>query len=185
MYEYIKGTITSIKPKYIVVEANGIGFLVTVGNPFEFILNSIQTVYIYQQVKEDSLDLFGFKTSDDKEAFLLLLSVKGIGPKSAIAALAGGNPNDLYSAINRGDSKYLTSFPGIGPKAAQQIIFDLQGKITTEKLSNHNPNVAEASEALMALGYTKKDITTVMSNVDMNLGVSELIREALKLLSRN
>lgn len=185
MYEYIKGTITIIKPKYIVVEASGVGYLITVGNPYEFILNQETQVFVYQSVKEDLLELFGFRTAELKEAFMLLLSVKGIGPKSAIAALAGGSTTELYQAINRGDSKYLTSFPGIGPKAAQQIIFDLQGKITTDKLSNHNPNVAEASEALMALGYTKKDITTVMSSVNMNLSVSELIREALKLLSRN
>lgn len=184
MYDYIKGTIASVKPKNIVVEACGVGYLVTVGNPFDFIVGQEMKVYVYQSVKEDSLDLFGFKSSEEKDAFLLLLSVKGIGPKSAVSAIAGGDPIQLYQAINRGDSKYLTSFPGIGPKAAQQIILDLQGKVSTDNLSNSNPSMRDATEALEALGYSKKDIINVMSKVDINLDVNGLITSALKLLCK-
>lgn len=184
MYEYIKGIITITKPKYIVVEASGVGYMVSVGNPFDFTKGIETTVFVYQSVKEDSLELFGFKTSEEKDAFLLLLSVKGIGPKSAISAVANGNIVQLYQAINRSDVKYLTSFPGIGPKAAQQIIFDLQGKISTENLSNSNPNLLDAQDALESLGYTRKDIMNAMSNVDINLDANTLIREALKFLSK-
>ncbi len=185
MYEYIKGIVTIIKPKYIVVEACGVGYQLLVGNPYEFTLNQESTVFVYQSVKEDSLELFGFRTSELKEAFMLLLSVKGIGPKSAISAIAGGNPNDIYAAINRGDSKYLTSFPGIGPKAAQQIILDLQGKITTEQIANYNPNAIEAQEALLVLGYKRADVTSVMAKIDTTMSVNEIVKEALKLLCRN
>lgn len=185
MYEYIKGVITIVKPKYIVVEAFGVGYLVVVGNPYEFKQGVETTVFIYQSVKEDSLELFGFVSAEQKEAFLLLLSVKGIGPKSAIAALAGGTTTDLYQAINRGDSKYLTSFPGIGPKAAQQIVLDLQGKIKIESVTNNNPNSLDAQDALLALGYSRKDIMDVFSKLDMNLDLNSMIREALKLLCRN
>ncbi len=183
MYEYIRGVVTSIKEKSIVIESNNIGYLIYIGNNNSFILNEDIKLYIYQSVKEDSLDLYGFKTIEEKDLFLLLLSVKGIGPKSAITTSSSTSSNILYQAINKGDVKYLSSFPGIGPKAAQQIIIDLKNKIKNNLFIN-NDNSAEALDALIALGYSKNVVITTFNGVDTSQSVDVVIKESLNLLRR-
>ncbi len=129
MYAYIKGKISEINPTNIVVDNNGIGYEVVVANPYEYQLNEEKIVFISQQVREDSNILYGFSNKEQKKVFLLLLKVKGVGPKSALAILAGGTSEEIIGAIENQDVKYLMKFPGIGKKSAQQIILDLQGKI--------------------------------------------------------
>ena len=129
MYAYIKGKISEINPTNIVVDNNGIGYEIVVANPYEYQLNEEKTVFISQQVREDSNILYGFSNKDQKKVFLLLLKVKGVGPKSALAILAGGTSEEIIGAIENQDVTYLTKFPGIGKKSAQQIILDLQGKV--------------------------------------------------------
>lgn len=122
MYAYIKGKISEINPTNIVVDNNGIGYEIVVANPYEYQLNEEKTVFISQQVREDSNILYGFSNKDQKKVFLLLLKVKGVGPKSALAILAGGTSEEIIGAIENRDVTYLTKFPGIGKKSAQQII---------------------------------------------------------------
>ena len=122
MYSYIIGEIVEINVDHIVVENNGIGYLIYVSNPYEFTKGKEIKVYLYQYVKEDVLLLYGFKTIEEKEMFLKLILVKGIGCKTAIGILAAGDLERIISAIETNDVNYLKKIPGIGPKAAKQII---------------------------------------------------------------
>lgn len=182
MYAYIKGIVSKITPKNIVIENNGIGYLVIVSNPYNFKINEEYQIFTYQYVREDIIDLYGFKTNEEKELFLKLLSVNGIGPKSALSILASGTVNDIVKAIEDRNDAYLRKFPGIGQKASLQIILDLKGKITFEDMRplNNNSRVRDVEDALLALGYNKKEITKVLMKIDNSLDESDMIRQALQ-----
>ena len=182
MYAYIKGCITKINPSYIELESNNIGYLIKMPNPYVFKMYDVVTIYVYQKVSEDAIDLYGFKTSEEKELFLKLISVNGIGPKSALSILATGDVNGVINAIDLGNAAYLTKFPGLVQKASQQIVLDLKGKINFDV--NDTSSQSELTEALSSLGYGKKDIEKVIKKLDMNLAIEDLIKEALKLLTR-
>ena len=184
MYEYISGMITKINPKYVVLDHNGIGYLIYVPNPYNWHVNDFCTIYVYQAVREDSIDLYGFQSSDEKDLFLKLISVTGIGPKSALPILAASTPNEIKENIASGNSSYMQKFPGIGPKAAQQIILDLRGKIEFDTVTLIKDDLDDCIEALVALGYNKKEVSKVMSKVDTSLAQNEIIKQALKLLSK-
>ena len=190
MYAYIKGNISEINPTNIVVDNNGIGYEVVVANPYEYQLNEEKTIYISQQVREDSNILYGFSNKEQKKVFLLLLKVKGVGPKSALAILAGGTSAEIIGAIENQDAVYLTKFPGIGKKSAQQIILDLQGKVDFSMTSISsapsavNNYLSDAMLALEALGYSKKELAKMekkLSAHDFN-GGDEYVKQGLKLL---
>ena len=190
MYAYIKGKISEVNPTNIVVDNNGIGYEVVVANPYEYHLNEERTVFISQQVREDSNVLYGFSTKEQKKVFLLLLKVKGVGPKSALAILAGGTSEEIISAIENQDAVYLTKFPGIGKKSAQQIILDLQGKVdfSLTNISSApkavNNYLSDAILALEALGYSKKELTKIEKKLSTHQfdGVDEYVKQGLKLL---
>ena len=189
MYAYIKGKISEINPTNIVVDNNGIGYEIVVANPYEYQLEEEKQILISQQVREDSNTLYGFSTKEQKKVFLLLLKVKGVGPKSALAILAGATSEEIISAIEKQDAVYLTKFPGIGKKSAQQIILDLQGKVdfaATASTPNNNANqyLKDALLALEALGYSKKELTKIekkLSAFDYD-GVDSYVKQGLKLL---
>ena len=183
MYGYIVGIVTKISPKYIICENNGVGYLIIVPNPFSYKLNEEYKIYTHQYVREDVLELYGFMTDEEKELFLKLISVSGIGPKSALSILATGTVGEICRAIESRNDAYLRKFPGIGSKASQQIILDLAGKLS---ISNDgfvtNSKLDDVSDALIALGYSKKEISKVLGKLDGNLEEGELIKEALKKL---
>lgn len=118
MYEYLTGTITQVFPAYIVVENNGIGYLINVANPFRFKSDETkqEKIYLHQIVRENEIVLYGFSDFNEKQLFLKLISVSGIGPKSALAILANEDHKGFVSAVNNDDDAYLTKFPGIGKK---------------------------------------------------------------------
>lgn len=171
MYAYIKGTISQLYPSHIVVENNGIGYEIQTPNSYRFQSQLEQETQVYTQliVREDAQLLYGFTNLEEKDMFLSLIKVTGIGPKSALAILASSTPNEVAIAIENENEAYLTKFPGIGKKTARQIILDLKGKlIITEEseLFNQNNNnnydlLEEALLALEALGYSKREITKV------------------------
>lgn len=175
MYEYLIGKITAINPHYIVVEVNGIGYQLQVANPFRYEENSTQKVYVYQAVRENDVTLYGFYDLAEKQLFLKLISVSGIGPKSALAILATNDQGGFVAAINADDEAYLTKFPSIGKKTAKQIILDLKGKmddietptpmVDQQNLAldfgNEQPYLKEALEAMLSLGYTKTEVKKV------------------------
>ncbi|MBE6158106.1 MAG: Holliday junction branch migration protein RuvA [Firmicutes bacterium] len=185
MYDYIKGIVTEIKNNSIVLDNNGIGYLIYVSNPYSYEFEKEIKVYVYQQVKEDENSLFGFKSREEKELFLKLISVKGLGPRMALPILAVGSIDGIMDAIERENILYLKKFPKIGEKLARQIILDLKGKlefigvgITDDEVKDEE----ELKEALLALGYKEKEIKVVTSQVDKSKSIEEQIKEALKLL---
>ncbi|MBI9008609.1 MAG: Holliday junction branch migration protein RuvA [Tenericutes bacterium] len=184
MYDYIKGAITEINPTYITVENNGVGYKVIAANPYAFLLHSEMTVFIYQKVSDDAISLYGFKTQKERELFIKLISVNGIGPKSANAILASGSVESITVAIDDGNAKYLQKFPGIGPKASQQIILDLKGKIEFENKAVKTLNLIDVDEALKALGYKDKEIRKVLPKLDPSKNTNELIKDALAMMLR-
>lgn len=183
MYGYIKGVITKITPKNIIVENNGIGYLLVVSNPYSFKLNQECKVFVHQYVREDIIDLYGFSSEEEKDLFLKLISVSGIGPKSALSILATGTVREVVKAIESRNDAYLRKFPGIGTKASQQIILDLQGKLNLEAdVSFAGTKLMDVEEALLALGYNKKEISKILPKLDSSLDEGNLVKEALKLL---
>ena len=184
MYSYIKGLIVDIQSDHIVLENNGIGYLIYVSNPYAFSKGKEVVVYLYQQVKEDGILLYGFNLKEEKDLFLKLISVKGIGCKTAIGILATGDVTSIISAIETGNVAYLKKIPGIGPKAAQQIILDLQGKFknTTTTIINNN-DLDEAAEVLVALGYKKAEVDKALAVLlNEKLDTNGYVKRALSLL---
>lgn len=180
MYSYIKGIITIIEPAYVVIENNGIGYLVYVANPYEYKIDKEYTIYLYQQIREDENTLYGFKTLDDKDLFLKLISVKGLGCKMALPMLTG-DKDEILIAIESGNIGYLKKFPKIGDKVARQIILDLKGKLTTSE-DDKKVDYTELTETLKSLGYKQTDIKKVLPGIDVNKTLEEQVKDALKLL---
>ena len=123
MFEYLKGIVTKIDPAYIVLDVNGVGYKILCPTPYSYDENQPATIYVEQVVRDTGITLYGFLSLEDKELFLKLLSVSGIGPKSAVAIMAAEDTDSLASAIQNGEVKYLTRFPGVGKKTAS-----LEGK---------------------------------------------------------
>ena len=182
MFDYIKGTVTYIKNNAIVIETGGVGYLVYVANPYSFEIGKELRVYVYQQVKEDEQLLFGFKTIEEKELFLKLISVKGLGPKMTLPMFAVGSLDGIMDAIERENILYLKKFPKIGDKVAKQIILDLKGKLSSIECTDVNNSSEDLAAALEALGYKGSDIKSVIARVDPSLPIENQIKEALKLL---
>ena len=186
MYSYIIGTVKEVISNAIILENNGIGYFINTPNPFAFEENVEYKVYVYQQIKEDEHSLFGFKTREEKELFLKLIDVKGLGPKMALPIIATGSISGISDAINRENILYLKKFPKIGEKLAKQIILDLKGKldiiVDDETVKDTSE---ELREALVGLGYKDKEIKNVILKIDKSLSIEEQVKEALKLfLSR-
>jgi len=180
MYGYIKGVVTEVESSYIIIENNDIGYIVYVANPYYYQLDNIYKIYLYNHIREDENILYGFKDKEEKNMFLKLISVKGLGPKMALPMLATGSINGITDAIDRENVLYLKKFPKIGDKVARQIILDLKGKITNISTTVTSNN--ELLDALVALGYKQNDLKKIIPNVDSNLSIEDQIKEALKLL---
>lgn len=181
MYEYIIGKVDSINPGFISLDNNGIGYKIYVSNPYSFKETEQYKVYIYQHVKEDELTLYGFKLLEERELFLKLINVKGLGPKMALPLFSNGSIDGLIDAIERENILYLKKFPKIGDKVARQIILDLKGKLVS-KGDTISVKDDELTDALLALGYKQVDIKKVIPKVNTSLTIEEKIKEALKLL---
>ncbi|MTM71890.1 Holliday junction branch migration protein RuvA, partial [Turicibacter sanguinis] len=160
VYAYLKGTVAYSAKDFVVIEVAGIGYKVYTANPYEFRKDEATQVFTHQVVSENDLSLYGFKTLEEHDLFINLISARGIGPKTACAILAMKDMSGLRHAIENGDAKYLCKFPKIGPKTAQQIILDLKGKLVVPDAAIFvNNSLSEALEALQALGYGDKELT--------------------------
>ena len=146
MYAYLNGIIKDIESNYIVLDINGIGYLIYVANPYYYQIENSYKVYTYTHIREDEFSLYGFKSKEELDLFLKLISVKGLGPKMALPILATGSIEGIMDAIDRENILYLKKFPKIGDKVARQIILDLKGKLA-KKVTNNNIN-EELTEAL-------------------------------------
>lgn len=196
MYDYIKGLLTKITAKYIVVEVSGIGYLIHVANPYTFsnCVHQEIVVYIHQIVREDAHLLYGFQTEAEKSLFLSLISVSGIGPTTALAIIAVDDNDGLVRAIEQKNITYLTKFPKIGKKTAQQMILDLEGKfvigeeagpVQPTTATSENLALEEAMEAMEALGYRSAELKKVRKFFEGTQDTSEnYIKSALKMLMK-
>lgn len=182
MFYYIVGKVVYQESNYIVLDNNNIGYTIYVANPFSFNLNEEVKVYLYNQIKEDEYSLYGFKTKEEKELFLRLINVKGLGPKMIMPMLATGSPIGIIDAIERENILYLTKFPKIGEKLARQIILDLKGKLTKgEDISTTN-GFDELVNVLESLGYKNAEIKKILPKVNASLDIEDQVKEALKLM---
>lgn len=200
MFAYVKGVLESIYENYIVIDVNGIGYKIFMPNSGINKLpeiGEIVKVHTYYYVREDNISLYGFNTQEELKMFELLISVSGIGTKSALAILSEISPSSFALSVISGDVTALVKIPGIGNKTAQRMILELKDKLKTEQAitknsiknadigySNNQNNISEASSALQVLGYTKKEVDKVLSSNNFNgLSIEDIIKEALKKLS--
>ena len=195
MYEYLNGELAHILPTAIVVDVHGVGYQVVFANPYRLqdSLKKQIKVLVQQVVREDSITLYGFISSEERELFQRLISVSGIGPKSAMSILANDDTEGFVNAVETGNVTYLTKFPGVGKKTAQQIILDLKGKFealpeetTKAVVSTNQATLEEAKEALLGLGYSAKEITKIWKSLEAASPstTQEALKVAFKLLMK-
>lgn len=181
MYSYIKGKVIDQTSNLIILENNNIGYEINVPNPYSFEIDKEVIVYIYEHIREDEHTLYGFKAKEEKELFLKLIEVKGIGPKMALPMFATGSINGIVDAIERENILYLKKFPKIGEKVAKQIVLDLKGKLNKDH-KIETANYEELIEVLKGLGYKEKDFKSIIIKIDNSLKIEDQVKEALKLL---
>lgn len=196
----VKGILTVSDVNFIVVECGGVGFkCYTTLNTIKSIgtVGSEVNVYTHLSVREDAMDLYGFSTLNELDAFKLLITVSGIGPKAAVAILSQLTPDKLALCIASGDAKSITKAQGVGKKTAERVVLELKDKMGNIAIGEgssvvsaastvlESSNSAEAVEALVALGYSQSDAAVIVGSMDKSMPVDDMIRLALKQLARN
>ncbi|MGB9840606.1 Holliday junction branch migration protein RuvA [Thermovenabulum sp.] len=186
MFEFIKGTLIDINPSFAIIEAGGLGYRMNISlNTYEKIKGYIKkeiNLFSYLVVKEDSLELYGFHDREERDFFISLNKVSGIGPKLALTILSYSDVNLLKKAISFEDVSKLSSIPGIGKKTAQKLILELKDKI--KYIESDSNSIYEAREVLLTLGFKMEEVNKVLSNVDKTKDTEEIIKEALKFFSK-
>lgn len=183
MFNYIKGKVTIIESNLIVIDNNGIGYSVFVPNPYSYEEGEETTVYLYNQIREDENSLYGFKTKEERELFLKLLGVKGLGPKVGIGFFAAGSVSGIIDAIERENVLYLKKFPKVGEKLARQVVLDLKGKLGSISIDKSaDQDSFELISVLESLGYKSIDINKIVPQVDKTKTIEDQVKDALKLL---
>ncbi|MFV0254967.1 MAG: Holliday junction branch migration protein RuvA [Erysipelotrichaceae bacterium] len=185
MIAYIKGIITNVELDRIIVENQGIGYEIYFSRPERVSINDEVKIYTYQKVAEDELSLFGFLDKRNLDFFIKLLSVKGIGAKSANNIIANSNLDTLVAAINADDLNYLKTINGIGNKSAAQIILDLKGKLAISSNEIKVPVFESLKESLKYLGYKSSQINSIIMQLSEYEFESEevVLKKALQLLA--
>lgn len=198
MLAYIKGELTARTNEYVVIEAGGLGYKVFMPETSMDKLGQIGDkvkVYTYYRVREDDISIFGFVTNEQLRMFELLLSVSGVGAKTAIGMLSVIEPTDFAVAVISEDISEIVKAPGIGKKSAQRIVLELKDKLKKEavvvdadisagKTTNNNAELEEAMSALQVLGYGKKEIEKAFAKINTeNNNVEDLIKKGLANLS--
>ena len=201
MLAYIKGSLEVKTTGYVVVETNGIGYKIFMSETAIQRLSEIGStvkIHTYMRVREDDISIYGFNTNEELRMFEMLLSVSGIGAKSAITILSNISPSSFALAVISNDVNTLKKLPGIGVKSAQRVILELKDKLKTEeaiaknapteeiKIAIHeDEKLSEAIAALQVLGYSRKEIETAMQKIDTTtLSVEDIIRKCLSNLAR-
>ena len=182
MYSYFNGKIEYQNSDSIVIDVNGIGYNIHVPNPFSYELGNTYKVFVYNHIREDEYSLYGFKTLEEKELFMKLINVKGMGPKVASGIFATGSIKGVVDAINKENLLYLTKFPKIGEKLAKQIVLDLKGKVTTNIEEVEDNSLDELISVLENLGYKTNEIKKIVPLVDASKTLEEQVKDSLKLL---
>jgi Holliday junction DNA helicase RuvA len=182
MIARLRGRVAARTPNGLIVDVNGVGYLVH-ATPSVYRLGDGEIVVeTYTHVREDALQLFGFASAAERELFELLLSVNGVGPKVALAIVSGSTPAELTRAIAREDTKRFEAIPGIGRKTAQRVVLELKEKLTAApgELGAAASVDFTARDALVELGWTLADAERALADVDEELPVEEQVRQALR-----
>ena len=201
MFYYISGKLAYLDPSFAVIDACGVGYKLTISQPTFAQLSKNgdsaenTKLYSYMAVREDGVELYGFSSVEELDAYKLLITVSGVGPKAAIAILSQLTPQRLTIAILNDDKKSISQANGIGPKTAARIILELKDKLAKVSFSDDDSNISvedlrmpvnsnklsDAQEALMALGYSRNEATSVLRSIDTaSMELDDIIRLALK-----
>lgn len=201
MYYYLNGELAVCEGGLAVVDCGGVGYKLTISMiTSQNIANKVGQkikLFTHLAVREDGMELFGFGSNEERACFNLLIGVSGVGPKAAISILSMMTPDRFSLAVATEDTKFISKTPGIGPKTAARIVLELKDKISkdtmtssptlsasTAKAQPTSKNLAEATEALMVLGYDKNTVLSVIKDIDPTTEVGNIIKAALKKLSR-
>lgn len=190
----LTGVVAEKTVDQVVLDVSGVGYglLVTNEDYGRLGAGDLVKLYVYEHIRENSHDLFGFLSLDTKQLFELLLGVNGVGPKMALSVLNTGSSNDVRAAIASGDTKSIQKANGVGKRVAERIVVELKDKVglagvdlSTTGLLQSDANLLkdEAIEALVALGYTTTDASSALSSIDKDLPTEERIKQALKVKS--
>lgn len=198
MFNYINGVVSELEPNLAVVDCGGLGFglnvsLYTVQN---IKLGEKTKLYVYESVKEDAYDLYGFSSKAEKRCFELLVGVNGVGPKAAMAILSCTSPDGLIGAVMNGNEKVITAAQGVGKKLAQRILLELKDKVgkidgvsaaipsnevPVFSTKDDNKNLNDATAGLLVLGYGQAEINQALRGVDTsNMSSQEIIKYVLR-----
>lgn len=194
MITFLKGNIIEISPTHVVIECNGVGYYLNISlntyTKYEINKSKNELFYTYLSIKEDSHSLFGFLDKSERECFILLLSVSGVGASTARMILSSLNPDELERVIANEDVNSLKSIKGIGLKSAQRIIIDLKDKISStsidspdKPMSNLNVVYKESIYALEKLGFQIKKTNKIIDKItreNPDFSVEEVIKKALR-----
>ena len=200
MFSYIKGILEVKTTGYVVIDINGLGYKIFMSDTAINKLGEIGQVvkvHTFVKVREDDISIYGFNTNEELRMFELLLSVSGIGAKSAIAILSKISPSIFALAIITNNVGEIKKLPGIGPKTAQRIILELKDKLKTEESIDEDTTIElktaikednkiqEVIDALKVLGYSQREIDIAIQNVDTDsFSVEDIIRKALTYLAK-
>lgn len=197
MYYSLRGEVINLGPGVAVIECGGVGYkcFTTINTQKNLSIGTEAKLYTYLSVREDAMELFGFYTEEEKNAYMNLIGVSGVGPKVGLAILSALTPSQVSLAIASGDIKTITMAQGVGKKLAQRIVLELKDKFNfgsdVEVVSGGAPaavqsagNVPKAIEALSVLGYSSSDVAPFISTLDPEMPVEKLIGETLKLMGR-
>jgi Holliday junction DNA helicase RuvA len=180
MIARLRGTVVGRSGGNLVIDVNGVGYLVAATPSVHRLGEGEITVEIHTVVREDALQLYGFAAAEERELFELLLGVNGVGPKVALAIVSGSTPAELRRAIARDDVKRFQAIPGIGLKTAQRVVLELKEKLATVvELAEASADFA-ARDALVSLGWSLVDAERALAEVDADLPVEEQVRHALR-----
>lgn len=194
----LKGILLTTESNFLVVECAGVGYKCQTSlytqSAFSGKIGSEVMVYTYMNVRQDAVDLFGFSDKTELEYFKLLTSVSGVGPKAALAILSQFPADKLAVLITSSDSKSLTAASGIGKKTAERIVLELKDKISKGNFTPSNSsfvsvpaqgsNISEATKALATLGFSAGDVVPILSTLNPETGVEEMINTALRSMAK-
>jgi Holliday junction DNA helicase RuvA len=181
MIARLRGRVAGRAGAGLVVDVNGVGYLVNATPSVHRLGDGEVTIEIHTVVREDALQLYGFATAEERELFELLLGVSGVGPKVALAIVSGSTPAELRRAIARDDVKRFQAIPGIGLKTAQRVVLELKEKLAAADIGA--PDIGgdlTARDALVELGWSLVDAERALAHVDETLPVEEQVRHALR-----
>lgn len=184
MISYLKGTVLAKTDDAVIVENNEIGYEVRVPVTLwrKITVGLTMACFTHEYIREDSRELFGFNTLAELRFFKRLISISGVGPKSALAVLSLGTLRDIETAVTQGNISFLTAISGIGQKTAQKIILELKGKLD---LTEGTPSDHETTEALESLGYSTSQAREALRHISPEIiDVGDRVRAALKLLGQ-